>query len=383
MSSGEIRLVDPHRSDEVDLRHQQLAEFLADSEYDGLLLMRPHNLSWFTAGGDPRRGSGGETTFAVFVTPEARVLIASNVDSGQVFDRDLNGLGFQLKERPWHEPREVLCKDLCRGRNVASDTGIGGTQDVDSQLTSLRTPLVESEWSQLRTLGRSLAHAVEATARHFNQGDTEAEVAGQLAHRMLRHEITPVRLQVMADGQGHRYRHWSYGSDRVERTCVISAVGTRQGLHAGVSRTVTFGVPTQSIRDTHHLASIIQTTGMFFSQVDWKVTDIWSRVARIYEKFGVAEEWREAEQAEAIGYSVCEFPITPKAEESLPQGTPLFWHPSVRTAGTGDTILVRRDGFELLTPGSNWPQLEVDVKGKRIERPDILVRESSTDWPEH
>lgn len=383
MSSGEIRVVDPDHAHEVDRRHQQLAELLSESNYDGLLLTRPHNLAWLTVGADTGRGFGEEPTYALFVTPEARVLLTTNADSGQLFDRDLNGLGFQLKERPWHEPREILCQDLCRGRNVCSDSGLGETPNIDQQLMSLRTPLADHEWSHLRALGRTIAHAVEATARHFQQGDTEAEVAGQLAHRLLRHEVTPVRLQVMADGQGHRYRHWGFGSDRIERTCVISAVGRRRGLHAAATRTVTFGIPTQSIRDTHQLASIVQTTGMFFSQAGWRVSDIWPRVARIYEKFGGADEWRHAEQAEITGYRPREAAVTPASEHSLQIGTALFWHPSVRTAAVGDTILVRNEGFELITPTDNWPQLEVDVKGKRIERPDILVRDSSSDWPEN
>lgn len=383
MSSGEIRLVDTDRADDVDRRHQRLAELLSETDHDGLLLTQPHNLCWLTLGADPRLGASEEATYAAFITPEARVVLTSNTDSGQLFDRDLNGLGFQLKERPWEEPREVLWLDLCRGRNVASDSGVHGTENLSARLAELRTPLTEGEWSQMRTLGRTLAHAVEATARHFEQGDTEAEVAGQLSHRLLRHEIVPVRLQVMADGQGHRYRHWSYGSDRVERTCVISAIGRRGGLHAGVTRTVTFGQPTQSIRDTHHLASIVQTTGMFFTQAGWSVRDVWSRVARIYEKFGAADEWRQAEQAEAIGYARTEFPLVPNSANPLLVGTAVFWHPTVRTAGTGDTLLVRDDGFELLTPSENWPQLEIEVKGKRIERPGILVRESTTDWPQN
>lgn len=382
MSSGEIRVINPDHAHEVDRRHQQLAEFLSESDYDGLLLTRPHNLAWLTVGADAGSGLADEPTYALFVTPEARVLLTSNVDSSQLFDRDLNGLGFQLKERPWHEPREILCQDLCRGRNVCSDCGLGQTPNVDRQLAALRTPLADHEWPHLRSLGRAVAHAVEATARHFQQGDTEAEVAGQLAHRLLRHEITPVRLQVMADGQGHRYRHWSYGSDRIERTCIISAIGRRRGLHVGVSRTVTFGTPTQSIRDTYQFASIVQTTGMFFSQVGWRIDEVWPRLVRIYEKFGAADEWRHAEQAEVIGYRPCETAVTPRSEASLPIGTALFWHPTVRTAAVGDTILVRDEGFELITPTENWPHLDIEVKGKRIERPDILVRDSGFDWPD-
>ena len=56
---------------------------------------------------------------ALFITPDARVVIADNVDSGQLFDKQLGGLGLQLKQRPWHAGRNGLLDDLCRGRNVA------------------------------------------------------------------------------------------------------------------------------------------------------------------------------------------------------------------------------------------------------------------------
>jgi hypothetical protein len=144
---------------------------------------------------------------------------------------------------------------------------------------------------------------------------------------------------------------------------------------------VTFGTPTQSIRDTHQLANIVQTTGMFFSQAEWRVSELWSRLARIYEKFRVTDEWREAEQAEVTGYRPSESTLTPNSRAMLGLGTALFWHPTVRTAAVGDTILVRDEGFELLTPTAHWPHIDIDVKGKRIARPDILVRECSTDWP--
>lgn len=33
-----------------------------------------------------------------------------------------------------------------------------------------------------------------------------------------------------------------------------------------------------------------QATGMYFSQATWTIRETWKRVARIYEKFGHAEE---------------------------------------------------------------------------------------------
>lgn len=381
VSSGEIGTVDFDRSDEIDRRHQLIAEYLGATGHDALLLTLPHNFAWMTAGGEGARPGTEEMVAALFITPEARVALTGSVDSGQLFDRELNGLGFQLKERPWDEPRIVLQEDLCRGRRMASDTGLFGSDNVEDQLVRCRMPLSEYDWPALRRLGRAVTHAVEATARTFHQGETEAEVAGQLAHRLLKHQITPVRLQVMADGQGHRYRHWGYGSDRIERTCILSAIGRQQGLHVGVTRTVTFGPPTRAIQDTHHLAAIVQTTGMFFSKAGWTVADTWARVARIYEKFGAADGWRQSDQAEGMGYRIAEFPVVPQGTTRLRSGTAMFWHPSVRTAMVGDTILVRHEGFETLTDSGDWPELTIEVKGTRVRRPNLLIRESGDSAP--
>ncbi|MBX3439625.1 MAG: M24 family metallopeptidase [Planctomycetaceae bacterium] len=376
VSSGELTCVDFGRADEVDRRHQRVAEFLAASGQDALLITRPHNFAWMTAGGDGDRPGMGdaEMTAGLFITPEARVVLTGCVDSGQLFDHTLHGLGFQLKERPWTEPRSVLFEDLCRGRRVASDSGGFGAADAERQLARLRTPLSTFDWPLLRSVGRAVTHAVEATARTFEQGESEAEVAGQLSHRLLKHGILPARLQVMADGQSHRYRHWGFSDSPIERTCILSAVGRQHGLHVGVTRTVCFGQPTKAIADTHHLTALVQTTGLFFSQVGWTIGDTWERVARIYEKYGARDAWRQAEQGDVIGYHMAEFPVIPQGRTRIQTGTALHWHPSFRTGMVGDTILVHGDGFEVLTTSGEWPELTIEVKGARLRRPDILIR---------
>jgi Xaa-Pro aminopeptidase len=377
MSSGEIPTVDAARVDEVSRRHSLLTEYLKLKGFDGLLILDPANFAWLTAGGDNTRKGNSAPIAAALVTAEARVVLCSNVDSGQLFDRDLNGLGFLLKERPWTEDLNILQADVCRGRRVACDSFFPGTEHVAGDLAPFRMSRSPREIAQLRQLGKDVAHAIEATARSFEPGATEAEVAGELAHRLLRHQVQPVCLQVMADAQGWRYRHWSYGHDRIERHCVISAVGRRHGLHVGASRTVCLGAPSEELQQVHGLATLVQSTGMYFSQHGWSMEETWKRLSRIYEKFAVPDEWRSAEQAEIMGFQRCEQPVLPGSSMTFQKETAIFWHPSVRSALAGDTILVHEDGFEILTSSQNWPVLSVSVKGTSIERPGLLIRELS------
>ena len=373
LSSGEFDVLDLERLDDISDRQIALAGLLREKSLDALLISRPENFAWLTCGADAARTSAVEPTARLFVTPEARVLVTNNVESQYLFDRELPGLGFQLKERPWFEPVDQLARDLCRGRTVGSDDGFGDSLDLTNDLARLRLPLTEREHQTIRLLGREVAHAVEATARGCRRGETEAEIAAELAHRLVKHQITPVRMQICADGRFRRYPHYPFGGERVESSCVIAAVGRRHGLHVACCRAVLFG-ENDAFRGAHHKASLMQSTGLYFSRAGVAISQVWPKVRRIYEKFGCPDEWQLADQAEVVGYAPCEQRVVPTSEYRLAAGMPMYWHPSVGPALTGDTVLLRDGKPELLTPGDGWPQVTVTVKGEPIPRPDVLVR---------
>ena len=377
-SSGELPVFSLERATDIDQKHEKVAKFLKTNRYSALLLQRPSNLAWFTSGADFTRCGSSETVASLFLMPDARVLLTNNSDSAQFFEGTLSGLGFQLKERPWHESPSVLVEDLCRGRNVASDSGFGRTSNVSAELSRLRQPLNAIECERLRDLGIQVSHAVEATARHFDQGESEAEIAGQLAHRLLRHQVIPERIQICGDGISQRFRHWNSGTEPVERFCSLTAIGRRDGLCVGATRTISFGEISDELRECFQVALMTQATGMHFSQAGWSISDTWKRVARIYEKLGRSEEWEFADQAEVIGYETCEARVTPSCNVTLQAGTAMFWHPSVGPAMVGDTMLIGPSGLEMLTPMEHWPMSKVDIKGATILRPDILLRTQRT-----
>jgi hypothetical protein len=376
MSSSEFQTIDSDRVSDIQHKHATVTRFLATHQFDALLLQRSSNFSWFTSGGDCSRAGSAEASAGLFITPEARVVVTTNSESAQLFDRELQGLGFQLKERPWHEPRSALIEDLCRGRAVASDTGFSGTQEIAGQLSGLRVPFTAVECRRLREMGPELAHAIEATCRNCEPGQSEAEIAGEVAHRMIRHRIQPERIQVCADGRSQSYPHWTFGEDLVQRYVVVTAIGRKRGLCLGASRTVSFGAPPKPVADDHHRTMLIQATGMFFTQANWSLSDIWDRLARIYQKFDCDDQWEQTEQAESIGYELAETPFIPHGQSRIAPRTAVFWHPAVGTAVSGDSILVGDGEFEVLTPAEGWPKVKVVVKGTTVYRPEILIRTS-------
>ena len=395
--SAEFDVYDAGRATRVAQRQGLLADLLRDRGLDALLLSRAENVAWFSCGGDLTRGGAGGAgaeaggaTAAVFVTPAARVLVAANADSPHLFDRELPGLGFQLKERPWFEPPGSLIGDLCRGRAVGGDDGRRpgcdglALADVSAELDALRAVLDGEERDDLAAVAADVAHAVEAVCRGTAAGRTERDLAGEVAHRMLRRGVVPVRVQAAADGRAGAEPHYAWGSSEVRRWCTLAAVGRRDGLHAACGRTFAFGAVPDDLADAHGRAALVQATGIRFGgatdvvtagggePADWAA--VWPRVRRIYEKFDAPDAWQRAPVAVRTGYRPVEEVLAPDTPRPLPPGTPLVWHARVGAASLCDTVLVDDDRPHVLTGMEEWPRLSVRVKGAAVDRPGVLVR---------
>ncbi|MEY3173873.1 MAG: hypothetical protein RLZZ436_1787 [Planctomycetota bacterium] len=366
---------DAARLADVEHKHGRIRELLRAVGADAVLLQDPANLSWFTAGADLSRNVPDGCQTSIFVTEDARVFATNAVDSAQLFERDAFGLGFQLKQREWFQPHSGLVEDLCRGRRVLCDGPLPGTRPAARPLQALRLPLTALETHRLRQLCRVLVHAVEVTCGQLRPGTTEAATAGEISHRLIRRTVMPVRIQVCADGRNRRYRHWGYGEDPICDYASVSCIARRWGLHAAVNRTVCFGEVPRELAAAHQQAALVHATGLHFSRPGETPAAVWTRVRRIYEKFGMPSEWLLADQADLLGYRPSEHLFLPSSELLLQPGMVVFWHPSVGAAMPGDTLLLGSQRSEFLTESTVWPELRVHVRGQEWRCSGILCLE--------
>lgn len=364
------------RRADVEEKHDRVRSFLDAFGYDGLVLSRADSLAWFTSGGDLGQFSlgGDQSAVFLFVNRTSRAIICDNVQSARVFEEELAGLGFQLKERPWHEDTSRVVSELCHSKKIATDGGIPCWVDELERLRPLRYALTKVERQRMRDLGRTLTLAVEATCRNFRPGETEADVAGHLAHRLLREGVVPVDLRVAGDDRLARYRQLTFKSAPIEKRATIIAVGRRHGLCAGVTRIVSFGAVRQKVREAHGLAAMIDATCIYFSRPGEMVGGVFRRARRIYEKFDHADEWTLDYQGAITAYSPREVPFLPESDLVFLPNTALRWSPSVAACRSEDTVVIDNRGYEVVTEAQGWPKVEVVVKGFPIPRPAILER---------
>jgi hypothetical protein len=363
------------RRHDVELRHRQVVALLDEIGADAAVLAHADSIAGFPAGGDHAADLSADRAAAlVYVTRVSRAVVCDNVQSPRIFEEELPGLGFQVKERSWFDDPSRTLQELGHGKILIADAHLPGCRFEGPRLRKARLRLTRRERQVLRELGRSLTLAVEATCRNFMPGETEAAVAGHLAHRLFREGITPVELRVASDDRLDRYRQPKFTSSPIRRRALIAVVGRRQGLCAGLTRTVCFGPVPAPVRKAHELAAMVDATCLFFSRPGEPVTEVFRRAKRIYAKFGRPDEWTLDDQGSLTGFAPSEIRLKPDLPLILESDMALRWNPSVESARSEDTVVVDARGYEVVTQAQSWPQLEITVKGVVMTRPALLER---------
>lgn len=362
------------RRQDIEAKQVQVAALLKEAGCDWLLILDRDNFAWLTSGGSDRGVLDIATCPALFCNAEERWLVCSNVDSQRLFDEELDGLGFQLKEWPWHWGREQLLADLCYNRKVACDQAYGESKPVAEQLRLLRRSLSLYQQTCLRTLGQIVAHALEATCRSLVLNETERDVAGQLSHRLLRHNAQPLAISVAADGRSRRYRQGGFTRTPIRAYGVLTVTARKYGLCASASRSVCFGPPDAEFRQEFDAASRIYAAYIVSTWPDAVPKEVLNSGRRVFKMCGYEHEWRLSSPGHITGYHPVELPLNFKTEELLQAGWSVTWRASAGAACSCDTFLITTDGPKLLTAVEGWPQKRVRIQSTNLMLPELLQR---------
>ncbi|MHC5544655.1 M24 family metallopeptidase, partial [Singulisphaera rosea] len=112
------------RREDIDEKHRRIAAYLDATGQDAVVLGRADSIAWFTSGGDLGQDLGSEVSTALlYVNRGSRAVVTDNVQSARIFEEELAGLGFQLKERPWYEEPERVISELGHNKRLACDLG--------------------------------------------------------------------------------------------------------------------------------------------------------------------------------------------------------------------------------------------------------------------
>lgn len=353
---------------------ERVRRFMAAEGLHNLVLARLDTVAWLTDGARAHVPLNAELAAAtVVVTPDRVYVVANTIEAPRLADEELADLPVELIAFDWHDAvaESAIAPLLAPGRTGA-DLPAPGRELVAVQ--PLRYPLLPEEQERYRELGRDVGHAIGLVARQLEPGETEQSIAGRLAQALFERGIWPQVLLVAADERLDRYRHPLPGPARVRRRVLLVTGGKRAGLVASVSRLVAFGAVDDSLRRRHEAVCRVDATLMAHTQPGAAVADVLAAGLAAYAAEGFPDEWRRHHQGGAAGYLSRDYRATLSSCERVHEGQAFAWNPTIAGTKSEDTMLARAAGPEVLTASWDWPMNQCEVAGRRLARPEILVR---------
>lgn len=362
------------RRADIDTKQAAVGRAIEALSCEAAILLAPAHVAWFTAGMNVRGLFAESERPGIFTNGRQRWLLCANVDTQRLFDEELDGLGFQLKEWRWEVGRAELLYSISSGHRVASDRPFPNIPQISDQLRPQLRVLSDFELPGYRELGRIVAHALEATARTLTPGQSEEEIAGQIGHRLLHHGVEPQALSVVADDRGLKFRRAGFTAAIVQSVCTLQATAQLHGLYATASRTVAFGPVSEALRMA------------FDSGV--RLSAVYRSLTRPEESLGTAKaagqallantpfeyDWRFSQPGYGTGRFPAEELRRAGQDERIASGQALVWQARLGPAALVDTVLATPQGADAITPAVDWPIKRVTIRGQRHDIPDLLVR---------
>lgn len=353
---------------------ERLRRLLRRLELEAALLRSAASFAWATEGAASYvHIAATEGEASLLVTLDEAYLLTNNIEAPRLEQEEgLHEQGWRFEVAPWYELRDTAAR-LTRGLKVGGDAPMPGAVDLRPSLRRLRAELTPEEGERFRELGCRCAAAMDQAARAVRPGMSELEIAALLGAACQKQGVLPVVNLVATDERIFRFRHPLPTEKTMERYAMLALCGRRQGLVCSLTRLVHFGPLPEELAQKARAVAAVDAAFIEATRPARRAAGAFQAGIAAYADQGYADEWRKHHQGGPAGYEPREYTVTPESEERIVAGQVYAWNPSITGTKSEDTILVGPEGNEALTAIEGWPQLEVNVGGKRRTRPAILV----------
>jgi len=361
------------RGAEVQTKLARVRAWMREQSAAAVLLESTAAFAWVTGGGRGWVATDTEASVAsVLITADDAWVITSTIEAGRMAEEELRDLPLEVVAVPWHVEGAVL--DAVRQRadptSTLSDLGRAGLPRRSLGLQRLRYRLGEAETARLETLGRDAARAVEQVARSARPGDSERELAGELAHRCVSCGIAPTVVLVGTDERIDRYRHPLPTEVRLRQRALIALTGRRDGLHVALTRMVVRSRAEPELVARHRAVARVDAVLLAASRPGRAWSEALAAGLEQYAREGFPDEWMRHHQGGLTGYAGREIKVTPDTRGAIEEGNAVAWNPTLPGVKSEDTAVVAGVGPRLVTSTTSWPAY---AEGLEAGRPGLLV----------
>jgi Xaa-Pro aminopeptidase len=363
---------------EVDVKLARVRAFLEREGLAGALLSRQDNFAWLSGGRDNHVVAGSEVGVAsLLVTPDGQFALADRIEAGRLRDEEIGEQRWEWRVYDWFRPgaRAAAVREIVGDGVVAADTPGAGARQLDRAFDELRAELLPEEVARYRAVGRIATLAVVEAGLHLHPGQSEHEIAADLARRVRAQGGRPGVVLIATDERIHRFRH-PIPTDRKLRDSAMLVLGaSKWGLQVSVTRFVSFRPLGEELKRKWRDVSQIAAYFTLATRPGRGWAEIFRGATDLYRRLGWEEEWQLHHQGGPTGYRGREFTANPESEGEVSAVQAAAWNPSITGTKSEDTIVAAEGGHEFLTRHGEWPVLTVEHEGRQLTFADVLVRQ--------
>ena len=302
-------------------------------------------------------------------------MIADNVQSSRVFEEELAGLGFQLKERPWYDDPFQVVAELCHNKRVATDLGGYGCSPVAARGRRPARPAAPADRARAAAAARAGPHPDPGRRGHLPQlrpgrargrrrrppgspPDPRGGRPGRPAGRQRRPPgpVSPADLQGVARScSGRRSPSPAAGTGSAPRSPARSP-SARSTPSSGAD---------------HSLATMVDATCIFFSRPGEPSPRSSAGPSGSTRSSTIRTNGRSTTRGASIGYSPREVLLAPDSnlvlepDMALP-GAPASARPAPKTPSSSTPAATRSSPRRRTGPRSRSPSRATSSPGRAV-----------------
>ncbi|MES2759083.1 MAG: M24 family metallopeptidase [Pseudomonadota bacterium] len=355
-----------HRAVEVAAKLALARHWLADSGAGALRLRGVDWFAWLTAGGSSAVPLAAETGKAeVLVTAGDACILTDEIEADRLRGEEVPP-GFSFHATPWADTewREQFVAAAADGLPVLSDRPAPPEQALPAaaQQQRLRLRLGPDEQQRFRQLGAEAAAAMSEAMRAARPGWTECELAGEGARALWRRGIEPALVLAAGARRLARYRHPRATAEPLGERAMLALCARRHGLHASLTRFVTFGAaPLEQAELT-----TVEATALTACAPGNSLAAVYHALLQADRPAGHPDAIRERHQGGVTGYRAREMLASASSALRLEAGMAVAFNPGLQGIMLEDTFLIGQHALENLTVDPAWPAAIVQGRSRPL-----------------
>jgi antitoxin VapB len=369
---------------ELEEKYVLVKNFLEENKLDGILLTQVRNVYWITAGLANNQIVLNKDVGAaslLIMKDGKKYLICNGAEAQRMMDESLNELGYELIQYVWYESnsvKDVRNEVIKKFGKIGSDIEYPGTVNIADKFKKLRYSLNTYEVIRYAYVAKMSTDAVVEVCMKIKPGMNEFEIETLTANALRDRQILPTVLLTAVDERIYNYRHALPGGAVLKNYAMINICAEKWGMPIAVTRFVHFGPLPNELKIKLEKTAIVNAHYQEFTRPGIGAAEIFEKMKGWYKSVGYENEWMLHHQGGAIGYDDREWVIYRGIKEVVQENQAFAWNPTITGAKVEETMIVTKDGFEVVTKSPNWPMIIVNLNGKKYPQPSILIRDNES-----